>query len=717
MPDLHIATSFNPFLVLLAAVGASALAYASYRVTLPPVSRLLRLTLTTIRGLSLFTLFLLLGEPLLSLIYHRSERPILAVLVDQSKSMTIEDRTGNRKERLLKALDSPALRTISSKTDIHFGAFDTKVRIPHSISKDSLSFSGDGTDIGAALKQLKSQMAERNLQGVLLLTDGTVTAGSSPLYEAEDLGVPVFSVGIGDTSEPHDVLVRKVVANTITYVGNKVPVNATIKSSGATNERVEVTLLEEGKTLDRKSIMLEPGTREYDVPLSFTPTQEGTQKIAVDVSHLAGEISYQNNRSSFFVKVLKSKMQVLLVAGAPSPDVSAIRRALQDDKNIDLKTFIGRGNGQFYEGLLADQALRDVDCVILLGYPRVGDVSTALTAIAHAADLGKGLFFIPSRSIDFQKLKSLEPYLPFVVPAQSEDEEQLFFSLSEDQRNHPILRSSSVDVWSKLPPVFSTELSLRAKPESDILARARMQNVTTDNPLFLSRRVNRSKSLALGCYGFWRWKSYSEGIAGADQIFEKFMSNSVRWLVTRDDERPVQVRPTKEVFTGSDPVEFTAQVYDDNYKPIDDAEVSLTVTMKNQPSQLTLTPLGNGRFEGAFDPLPEGDYSYSARAVTGGRQIAEEKGTFSVGGLNVEFLDTKANKHLLRQLALQTGGRYYEPEELHRLPDDLASLSGFEVREVNISQQLELWNKTWMLGCLIALLSLEWFLRKRHGML
>jgi hypothetical protein len=231
MPDLHLATSFNTFLLVLAAIGAGTFAYFSYRVTLPPVSRRLRSTLTTLRGLSLFILFLLLGEPLLSLVYHRSEKPVLAVLADQSKSMTIQDKIGDRKERLLKALDSPAFKTISSTSEILFGAFDTKLRFLQTISKDSLSFAGDGTDIGGALKQLKSLTSERNLQGVLLITDGTVTTGPSAVYEAEELGIPVFAVGIGDSSEPHDVLVRKVVANTITYVGNRVPVNATIKSS------------------------------------------------------------------------------------------------------------------------------------------------------------------------------------------------------------------------------------------------------------------------------------------------------------------------------------------------------------------------------------------------------------------------------------------------------------------------------------------------------
>ena len=717
MPELHLATSFSTFLLVLAAIGAGALTYFSYRVTLPPVSRALRLTLTLLRGLSLFILFLLLGEPLLSLVYHRSEKPILGVLIDQSKSMTIQDRTGDRTVRLLKALEAPAFQTVQSNSEIVFGAFDTKLHLFRSLSRDSLSFTGDGTDIGGALKQLKRLTAERNLQAVLLLTDGTVTTGTSPLYEAEELGLPVFAVGIGDSSEPHDVLVRGVVANTITYVGNRVPVNATVRSSGYSGERVEVMLQGKGKTLDRKTITLESGTREYDVPLSFVPDQDGTQKFSVDVSRLPGEINTQNNRSSFFVKVLKSKMQVVLIAGAPSPDVDAIRRALQDDTNVELKTFIERGNGQFYEGLLTDQLLREADCLILIGYPRTGGSTSAVSAIAGAAALGKGLFFMPSRSTDFQKLKALESFLPFVIQAQSGDERQLFFSISDDQRNNPILRSTSAEIWNRMPPAFAAGVTLRAKPESEVLARTRLQNVVTGDPLFLSRRVNRSKSLALACYGIWRWKSYSEGVTGAERLLENFMSSSVRWLVTRDDERPVQVHPTKEMFAGSDPVEFTAQVYDDNYKPIDPADVSISVTQKNQASQLNLTTLGNGRFEGAFDPLPEGDYSFTATVVAGGRPLAEERGSFSVGGINAEFLETRANKHLLQQIASRTGGRYYEPEDLQRLPDDVAALSNFRVREVNVAEQFELWNKAWMLGALITLLALEWILRKHLGLL
>ena len=718
MPDLHLTTSFQTFLVVLAAAGAGAIAVFAYRFTLPPVSRLLRWTLIILRGAGLFLIFLLVGEPLLSLVYHRLEKPVVAVLIDQSRSMTIQDKTGDRRANLLRALDSPPLQELQAKSDLLYGVFDTKTRLLRSFAKDSLSFSGEGTDIGDALKQLKKLTSEKNVQGVLLLTDGNATSGPSPLYEAEAMGIPVFTVGIGDTSEPHDVLVRKVLANTITYVGNKVPVNVTLKSSGYHRERVEVTLLDGGKMVDRKTMSLESGTRDYDLPLSFVPDQEGTRKITVEVSQLPGEISYQNNRSSFYVKVLRSKMQVVLVAGAPSPDVAAIRRALQDDYNVEVKSFIERDKGNFYEGVLTEQTLRAADCVVLIGYPGPGSTNASMTVVANAVGLGKGVLFVLSRTTDIRRLQTLVGFLPFVVPAQTGDETQAFVAVSENQRNNPIVKvSSSTDVWSKLPPAFILDVPFRAKPEAEVLAYARVQTIMTNDPLLVSCRVNRAKSLAFLCYGIWRWKSYSDGIPGGERTLENLFSNSVRWLVTRDDEKPVQVRPTKEIFAGSEPVEFTAQVYDENYRPMENAEVSLSVSQKGQASQLTLTSLGNGRFEGVYDPLPEGDYTYTAQAIAGGQRISEEHGSFSVGGLNAEFQETRANKLILQQIAARTGGQYYDSQSLQRLPEDVAALPNFRQRDVSVAQQFELWNKSWMLAAVVALFSIEWFLRKRNGML
>ena len=718
MPDLHLTATFPSVMLLLAAAAAGVLGVVAYHVTVPPVSRAVRGALMVVRSVALFLLFLLIGEPLLSLIVHHNDKPVLAVLVDQSRSMTIRDKTGDRKEMLLKTLDAPAFKTIEETGALQYGVFDTKLHLLRSLSHDSVSFRGEGTNIGGALRELREQSAERNLQAVLLITDGNSTSGASPLFEAEETGVPVFTVGIGDTAEPRDVMVQKVLANAVTYVGNKVPVSATVKSSGMKDERVEVTLVEKGTVLDRRTIQLEPGVREYDVPLAFTPDAEGTKKLSVEVSRLPDEVSEQNNTSVFFVKVLKSKMRVLLVSGAPSPDVSAIRRALQDDPNVEVRSFIDRGNGQFYEGVLTDQETHQADCIVLVGFPGVRSTAPTIQSIIAAAAGGKGIFFVLSRMTDIGKLVRLQDFLPFNVPAKSGTETQAFFAALENQRNNPILRvTSSWDVWAKLPPVFIPDEPFRSKPEDIVLATVRGQSQPAAEPLLLERNVNRQKSVALLCYGVWRWKSYSDGIPGSERLLDNLFSNGVRWIVTRDDEKPLQVRPTRELFGGSEPVEFTAQVYDENFKPIDDAEVSLAVSTKNETNQLTLSSLGSGRFEGAFGSLPEGDYTYNANVTAGGRQLGQEHGSFSVGGLNVEFLDTKANKDLLQQIATRTGGRYLDPGDLERLPRDLASLNGFHPRDVRLSRTIELWNTSWMLGLLVALFSVEWFLRKKYGML
>jgi len=718
MPDFHLTTSLNSLLIFLAAAAAVALTFFAYRYTLPPVSRPLQFTLVLLRAVGLFLLFLVLGEPLLSLAFHRTEKPVLALLIDQSKSMTIRDKGGDRKETVLNAVESRALHDVQSNVDVIYGLFDTKVHVLQAFVRDSVTFPGEGTDIGGSLRELKVKTQDRNVQGVLLLTDGNSTAGSNPLTEAEEFGVPVLTVGVGDTSVPHDILLQRILANTITYVGTKVPVNATLKSSGFNNERVEVTLLEGGILRDRKTITLEPGIRQYEVPLAYVPDADGTKKITVEVSQLPGEISTQNNRSSLYVKVLKSKMRIALFAGAPSADVAVVRRALQEDTNIEVKTFIERGNGQFYEGMPAAQDIRDAECLVLIGYPSASSSLAVLRILADQCEGGKGLLFVLSRTTDLRKLESLQAFLPFIVPQRPGEEAQTFFTISEVRRSNPILRASpSPEVWSKLPPVFTLDEQLRAKPESEVLAFGRIQSIPNDDPLFTSRRVNRAKSLALTCYGLWRWKSYADGIPGAERLLENLVSNSVRWLVTREDEKPVHVRPAKESFAGSEPVEFTGQVYDENYQPINDAEVSLSVTQQGQTSQLTLTSLGNGRFEGAFDPLPEGDYTYSARALAGGKELAQEKGSFSVGGLNAEFLETRLNRLLLEQLAARTGGKYYEPQELSRLSADLAQMPNFRPRDVILARQFELWNKRWMMVVLVALFSIEWFLRKRNGML
>jgi hypothetical protein len=727
MTDLHLSISFNAVVLLLLALVAALISWFIYRVTVPPVSSSVRILLAVLRCLALYLLVVFIGEPLLSLLHRTVDPPTTVLLIDDSRSMTIKDRSGDRRSLLASVLGSQTLKTLSSIGAVQHAAFSTSTHFYQSFSNDSLRFTGDGTDIASSLRRVKEYSATANVQAVVLLSDGAVTVGSSPDYEAQDLGLPVFVVGIGDTSEQRDLLVRNVLTNAITYVGSTVPVNVTLKSSGYDGERVEVTLHDEGGILDRKVVTLGSGTREYSIPLAMTPNNEGLQKFTVDVSCLKDELTFENNRQGFFTKVLKSKMRVLLVAGAPSTDVAFIRRALESDKNIQVSSYIERGQtrlpvgqGQSYEGSLSTSVLKDAECLVLIGYPGQQSSTATLSALVEAVNGGKPVFFMLSRAVDYLKLRLLEPQLPFSTQGGNPDEYQAFFVVPDVQRNNAILKvggAETTDLFPKLAPVFKVQMGFRAKPEAELLATTRIQNVMTNEPFLLSRNVNRKKSLALLGYGVWRWKMLTENIPSSETVLEEFMSNAVRWLTTRQDDRLVRVQPTRQSFGGQDPIDFAGQVYNETYQPVDDAQIVVTISGGARANEIRLSSAGSGQYEGSLESLPEGDYHFIASVRRDGKEIAGDRGTFAVGGLNLEFQETRMKKGLLEQLALRTGGRYYSPSSISSLATDIAALPEFKPRERIQSNDIELWNKSWMLGLVVGLFSIEWFIRKRNGML
>ena len=719
MPDVHISFALKALFIILGALASAGLSFLVYRVTVPPISRQRRILLTVLRGFGLFLVFLLIAEPILSLVTRTIEKPLIAVLVDNSRSMTIQDPARQRKQALIDALQSNSVRTLSDIGSTRFGLFSNQLKWLMSFSPDSLTLDGDGTDISSILRAVQEQTRTANLQAVVLLSDGNSTTGANPLYEAEELGVPVFTVGIGDTSEQKDILVRKVLTNDITYIGNRVPVNATIRSSGYTGQRIEVLLKDESGILDRRLLTTETGTRDYEVPLSFVPQKEGVQKFTVESSSLPGELTTRNNRSSFFTKVLKRKMRILLFAGGPSQDVAFVRRALQADKNLEVKTFIGTGNGQFYEGNLTNTALTESDCIFLVGFPTTSTSTASVSAIADAVGGGKPAFYVLSRTIDISRMHALAQFLPFVIQSVSTDEYQAFIEIPETQRNNPLLKLSeslpSFEIWSKLPPIFKTQSILRSKPESEVLALTRVLSTTTNDPFLLKRSVDGQKSVALLGYGVWRWSMLADASSG--NVLEPFLSNAVRWLTTREDAQQVRVQPTKQTFTTQESVEFVGQVYDQSYEPLDNASISVTLQHGSRTNELALSPVGSGRYEGSLDQLEEGDYRFTSKVTLDGKQIGEQTGRFAVGGTNVEFLETKMNKPLLQRMSNQTGGRYYDGNTLGTLPDDIRALSNFQPRERVRTSEFELWNISWMLALVVVTFSFEWFLRKRAGML
>lgn len=706
-------------IVILFAVIAFAIAYYFYQYTVPQVSTAKRWTLTIVRGVALTLIFLSLCEPILQWIATEEKKPTIAVLVDNSLSMSQTDRRGNKEQQLRTLIQSDGLKEFSSSVDLQLFSFSHSV---NPVSTESLTVNGGSTNISGALQSSLKNIDD--LQGIILVSDGNYNAGVNPLYDAEKSRVPIFTVGIGDTIEQKDISVSKLLTNSIGYVETEIPVDATIKTSGITPQQISVTLLEDGKVMEEKRIDVSSanGTAEHSIRFLYTPTTDGVKKLSVRVSSVEGELTEKNNLRSALVKVLKNKLNIAVLSGAVSADVSTIMQTLNLDKNIASTLFYQLPNGEFKsqkENVSFPSILQNADCLILIGFPTAQTSANNMQTIVQAiTNISLPVLFVNARTVDLQRVRLMENIFPFTVSAERIDEQSVLPNVQSLYRFHSLVKTDRSE-WEKLPPIFYSFSTFSSKPESQSLLGIKIQNVTLNNPLFLIRSVGNTKSAAILGYGIHRWKILAGSADETKDFFDVWFSNLIRWLSTREQDKRLKVEPSKEFYAQGEEIEFSGQVYNESYQPIDNADLRIALrSLKNsQRFETTLSSVGSGLYEGKIDGLAEGEYSYSAAALNNGDTLGSVVGRISVGEQSIEFAETKTNVALLQQIANSSGGEYADAETFNTLLEKISLRSDMQARSIVQTSEFELWNLPTFLTLIVLLFGIEWFIRKRSGML
>ena len=288
--------------------------------------------------------------------------------------------------------------------------------------------------------------------------------------------------------------------------------------------------------------------------------------------------------------------------------------------------------------------------------------------------------------------------------------------------------------WEGLAPLFKTEASIEPKPESEVIAEATIQGVRLGDPLILTRRLGDSRSIAINGYGIWQWRLTSFGRELAFQSTSRlrdtanpaysaldiFLTNSLRWLTTRDDQKRVSIAPTRRFYEAGERIEFAGQVYDESFVPIGDANVTIRLTGGKlaQPMSLALDAIGNGRYVATLPQgLAAGDYAFVGEANKRNSLIGRDDGRFNVGEFNVEFAEPRMRSDILRELAARTGGKFYTAASASTLLEDIRNNPRFKPRELTTKADLELWNAWPLLVAALTCFAIEWLMRKRLGML
>jgi hypothetical protein len=712
-------------LVIVIFLLAVALAVFTYRRTFPPLPRKKKALLLGLRIVALSSLFLVLSEPVLGIAKRYVHPPIVALLLDASKSMSLKGRDATRLTELEGVAASPVFDQISSRASLEAFAFadsltplGSKERLPDSL--------GNATSMGEAINSVVRKFKDDNLAAIIIAGDGANNLGEDPVLAARSAGVPVYACGVGDYIPPRDLSVEKVEYPDVGYVGDRIAIQVDISQTGFDQVKAPVSIREKKVTLSQQNVTLGKSGSTQTVELAVTPEEAGLHQYQLSLPVLEGESVKENNQRTFAIKVLKSKINLLLVSGSLNWEYTFLKRDLEKDQNVKLETVVYGGEQQPLAGRFpqAINGPESFDILVLVDPPRfmLRDHASEIKDFLSTQG-GSVLFLLGKEFMDSQGFLEISSILPFDPTGAS-----LTFSpasvnleLTEDGKLHPVTRladnpEDNAKIWSDLPPFLGVVTLGPATKDATTLAQfTNPLRSAYPAPAIAVRNQGKGKVLAMTVTPFWRWDFLMWGIRQNDQTYQKFWNNCVRWLAVREDMDLVNVYPDKRIYMGGESIQFAAKIFDQNYQKLNDASVVVTIKGSALPdSQLVSLSLNQtGDYQGRLGALPPGDYSYEGRVFRDGEKIGAKKGDFLVEQYSMEDSDLKTDFDLLKRMAEVSGGKYYQKEDIGNLSRDLNVSQKEELRQ----REIRLWNSPLLLAIFVLCLSIEWAIRKRSQLL
>ena len=590
---------------------------------------------------------------------------------------------------------------------------------------------------GQALARAHEELSGVPLSGLVVVTDGADNAEGGlgeALLPLQASGVPVFPVGVGREVYERDIQMSRVETPRRILKGASLAVELVVTHRGYAGETVTVQVEDEGRIVGTEDIRLEGDGDPQTVRIRFGANEEGPRLFSFLVSPRPGEMVTQNNLRQALIVVEDRTEKILYFEGEPRWEVKYLLRGVEDDENLQVVLLQRTAENKFLR--------RNVDGPdeLVGGFPRtraelyeyqgliLGSIEASyftpdqLRMIADFVNhRGGGLLMLGSHRSFAEGGYAGTPVadvLPVVLdPSRSDGEESFFQAVSvETTRSgstHPATliadtETASVERWGTLPPVTIVN------PITDVKPGATTLLTTPEGLVVLSfQRYGGGKSMAFPVQDSWMWQMHAD-VPVEDLTHETYWRRLLRWLVDGVPDKVVTLLPQDRVEPG-DVATVLAEVGDDNYEELNNSAV---VAIVSDPSGALMelpmewTAEKDGEYRVTFTAAEEGFYDIRVEATSGDDLIGEDTAYLQVAPSDSEFYDSTMRASLLERVAEETGGRFYTPETVGSLPDDIQYVGG----GVTVVEERDLWDMPALLLLLVSLVLGEWGYRRYRGL-
>jgi uncharacterized membrane protein len=690
-------------------------------------------------------ILVLLWQPAITVAELKPQQNIIAVLVDDSRSMAISEDGSTRQAKAVQALQNGVLASLNRGFQTRlYRVDDVPARID---SFKDLKPNAPSTRIGDSLKQLSEETSDLPIGAVVLLSDGDDNTGgisADAINALRARHIPVHTVGFGRERAAHDVELDDVVIAPRALADSRLAAKITLHQRGYAGAKINLTVRDvstaQAKTLAARTITLGPDGNLQTETLMFDIGGAGARTLQIAAGALQGEENTANNTLARVVNVGSAPRRILYVEGEPRWEFKFIRQAEEDDRLVQIASMVRTSENKIYRQGISDPK------ELASGFPaRAEDLFAYQGLIIGSVEAGYftpgqqelirefvdrrgggllllgGQFSLADGGWNATKLTDL---FPTTLPTQSAT-----FHREADPRNGTThttaeLAPAGVDSiitrlvddpaanaakWKQLPYLMDYEDPGAPKPGAAVLANM-IRPEGRKLPLLITENFGRGRTAIMATGGSWRWQMSSPL---GDTAHDLFWQQLLRWLVS-DTPGHVTASFPAQVLLDNGAVTLTADVRDREFNPAPDAKVEAHILGPSGVSalvEMTPVPDNPGQFQAAWSAPKTGAYLTEVTAVRNATELGRDVLTFQRMDGVAENFHTEQNRDLLERLATQTGGQYWKPADLGKL----AAAIPFSEAGVTMRETRGLWDLPLVFLVLLLLRFSEWWLRRKWG--
>ncbi|MBC8053950.1 MAG: hypothetical protein H7Y13_12865 [Sphingobacteriaceae bacterium] len=647
--------------------------------------------LFALRSVAVAIIAFLLVAPAIRFIGKSTEKPLIILAQDNSASISISRPAGfnlNGYTGQFKALEQELSKEYELKP-LTFGAAIKPGLNPG--YKEPLS------DINSVFKYINEQYPNRNIGAVVLASDGIYNQGGNPEYEAQNLKSPIYTIALGDTIPKRDLLIANVNYNNIVYLDNDFQIEISVEAFQSRGAASRLTVSNASGTVFSKGVAVNSNEYRINIPVTLSARRKGIQRFTVNLSPVSGELSTQNNTQTFFVEVIDGKNKILILANSPHPDITAIKQSVELNKNYEIKSV-----------LISDYKssdLGDAGLLILHQLPSSGnDIRSVLQQAAT-----KPIWFILGAQTNLQAFSQVQDLLTINSAGASEE---VIAKVNPSFYDFTLSDQTRISL-PDFAPLIAPFGNYAVKNQASVLLSQQIGKIATDRPLLLFSKSGEKKTAVLAGEGVWRWRLEDFKENGNHLATNELLSKVMQFMVSKDDKRKFRVYPSKNTFDEYEHIILNAELYNENYELVNSPDVSVALKHDNKTYPFLFSKTGSGYILDA-GVLPAGEYSYSASTQLG-KIKHTATGQFVIIQQQTEYRQTTANHQLLYNLSALNEGELVYPSNVKSLADKIRKNELIKTISYEDRKYEELISLKLVFFLILALLSAEWFIRKRSG--